>query len=159
MATILTQCPQDLDPWPSISLLYLWMYFPLMNLNRLLTYIKTLMKWSELAFSNNFNILTLQSIQILFGLKMQWVDSRVSANLTSSNKDHIQIPGHIKDSIWFPDIFILNSRKVEVPTHTWEPKYTHVFQNGKILTSILTRAEIGCPMNFLDYPVSECILT
>ena len=89
---------------------------------------------------------------------MQWVDSRVSANLTSSNKDHIQIPGHIKDSIWFPDIFILNSRKVEVPTHTWEPKYTHVFQNGKILTSILTRAEIGCPMNFLDYPVSKCVI-
>ena len=89
---------------------------------------------------------------------MQWVDSRVSANLTNSSKDHIQIPGHIKDFIWFPDIYILNSRKVEVPTHTWEPKYTLVFQNGEILTSILTRAEIGCPMNFLDYPVSKCIL-
>ena len=94
-----------------------------------------------------------QSVEILFAMKLQWIDSRISVKLTG-NQSYIQLTGSIKEVLWFPDICMINLRYIEVPTHTWEPSYARISKNGHIVFSILTRVEIGCPMDFQRYPVS-----
>ena len=94
-----------------------------------------------------------QSVELLFGLKLHWIDNRLNANITG-NQTYISLTGGIKGRLWFPDIYIINSRHVEIPTHTWEPSYARIHKDGNVIFSILTRAVVGCPMNFEYYPVS-----
>ena len=101
-----------------------------------------------------------QSIELLFSVSMEWFDTRIKVddeNVTSDQLDGKESIVNLlstNDKIWYPDLYMMNSREIHFPRLTWEPQYFRFYRFGKVSTTILVRANIECPMNFLNYPVS-----
>ena len=95
----------------------------------------------------------LQIISILLGFKMLWLDSRIIVDI-DQRKEYAQLSRDQKDNFWFPDLYILNSKDVNVPKLTLDPIYLRLFKNGIISYSISKEVNTVCPMNFINYPVS-----
>ena len=91
---------------------------------------------------------------------MEWFDTRIKVddeNVTSDQLDgKVSIVNLLStnDKIWYPDLYMMNSREIHFPRLTWEPQYFRFYRLGKVSNTILVRANIECPMNFLNYPVS-----
>ena len=105
-----------------------------------------------------------QSIELLLCISMEWFDTRIKVddeNVTSGQLDgKVSIVNLLStnDKIWYPDLYMMNSREIHFPRLTWEPQNFRFYRFGKVSTTILVRANIECPMNFLNYPVSVLTL-
>ena len=92
---------------------------------------------------------------------MEWFDSRIELNMTGLDMASKSLDGpplvtvqSSMDMIWYPDLYLLNSRKVTFPKLTKKPKFLGFHGSGKVSSHILTKAIVGCPMNYINYPVS-----
>ena len=84
---------------------------------------------------------------------MVWMDSRIIVDIDKS-KEYALLVRDQRDNFWFPDLYVLNSKDVSVPTLTLDPTYLRLFEDGAINYSISKEVKTVCPMNFIDYPVS-----
>ena len=98
---------------------------------------------------------------------MEWFDSRIELNMTdldvASNRSLDGPPlvtvQSFMDTIWYPDLYVLNSRKVTFPKLTKKPKFLGFHGSGKVSSNILTKAIVGCPMNYIKYPVCTHLMS
>ena len=94
-----------------------------------------------------------QLLHLLLGLRMSWYDPRIIVQLNET-EEYAHLYTDLRQSLWCPDVFLLNSIDVSVSKLALDPVFFRIYRNGKVEFAIREIVQAVCPMNFVNYPVS-----
>ena len=84
---------------------------------------------------------------------MSWYDPRIIVQLNET-EEYAYLYTDLRQSLWCPDVFLLNSIDVSVSKLALDPVFFRIYRNGKVEFAIREIVQAVCPMNFVNYPVS-----
>ena len=86
-----------------------------------------------------------QSFRVQVTLRQEYNDPRLEFASTGSNLSHVSLLGEEVDTIWQPDTFVRNERKVIFHESLRPNKYARVFNDGNVLMSQRVTFILSCP--------------
>ncbi len=100
-----------------------------------------------------------QMISVAIILRLEWNDTRVNVHLPED--DTMGYVLRTRDSVedlWFPDVFVANTKDVRMPSFGISPQYLRIYPGGYMIHSSLSNFDLHCSMDFVRYPVDiqEC---
>ncbi|XP_021348248.1 glycine receptor subunit alpha-3-like isoform X2 [Mizuhopecten yessoensis] len=93
-----------------------------------------------------------------FGMSMfirqRWNDNRLTYTAFGGLKN-LELDTKMIDSIWVPDLYIVNEKKAYFHVVTVPNKLMHIYPNGDVFYSMRVSGRFACNMHLHKYPLDE----